>query len=257
MYYNNVGIHIYAIIAIIGLVVGKIVAWSNVRLPENKKIFSKDFFEENKKGLENNYIIMLITAVLYIAVLYKFGLQDNFFKNLDLIKFLILIPMLECAFFIDLKHRIIPNRLTLTIFETGLIVMFVYGLNNINVFKNMLLGMCTGAGIFLGITLLGGILSGKEAMGLGDVKYMGAVGIFFGPTSVLEITLLSFILAAISLIIIIPLRKFVYKTKDEYIPFGPFLVISTIACIFLKTNIIFTYFIAFCKGISNRILGIK
>ncbi len=247
MYYNNVGIHIYAIIAIIGLVVGKIVAWSNVRLPENKKIFSKDFFEENKKGLENNYIIMLITAVLYIAVLYKFGLQDNFFKNLDLIKFLILIPMLECAFFIDLKHRIIPNRLTLTIFETGLIVMFVYGLNNINVFKNMLLG----------ITLLGGILSGKEAMGLGDVKYMGAVGIFFGPTSVLEITLLSFILAAISLIVIIPLRKYIYKTKDEYIPFGPFLVISTIACVFLKTNIIFTYFIAFCKGISNRILGIK
>jgi prolipoprotein diacylglyceryltransferase len=50
MYYNNVGIHIYAIIAIIGLVVGKIVAWSNVRLPENKKIFSKDFFEENKKA---------------------------------------------------------------------------------------------------------------------------------------------------------------------------------------------------------------
>ncbi len=97
MYYNNVGIHIYAIIAIIGLVVGKIVAWSNVRLPENKKIFSKDFFEENKKGLENNYIIMLITAVLYIAVLYKFGLQDNFFKNLDLIKFLILIPKIGRA----------------------------------------------------------------------------------------------------------------------------------------------------------------
>lgn len=35
--------------------------------------------------------------------------------------------------------------------------------------------MVTGAGIFGAITLLGGIIAGKEAMGLGDVKFMGAV----------------------------------------------------------------------------------
>lgn len=125
MYYNNVGIHIYAIIALIGLIVGKFVAWCNIRLPENKKIFSEEFFEENKKGLKNNYIIMIITAALYVAVLYKIGLKDTFFKNLELIKFLILIPMLICTFFIDLKHRIIPNRLTLTIFEVR-IINYIY-----------------------------------------------------------------------------------------------------------------------------------
>lgn len=134
--------------------------------------------------------------------------------------------------------------------------MFVYGLNNINIFKNMFLGMIAGAGIFIAITLLGGILSGKEAMGLGDVKFMGAVGLFYGPTVISEITLLSFILAAISAIVIIPLRKFVLKTDDEYIPFGPFLVVSCVACIFLKSNVIFTTFMAFCKGISNLILGV-
>lgn len=117
MYYNNIGIHVYVLIAFLGLIVGKFVAWCNIRLPENKKIFSKEFFEENKKGLKNNYIIMILTAILYVAVLYKIGLQDTFFKNLELIKFLVLIPMLICTFFIDLKHRIIPNRLTLTIFE--------------------------------------------------------------------------------------------------------------------------------------------
>ena len=34
--------------------------------------------------------------------------------------------------------------------------------------------MVTGAGIFGAIALLGGIIAGKEAMGLGDVKFMGA-----------------------------------------------------------------------------------
>lgn len=120
----------------------------------------------------------------------------------------------------------------------------------------MLLGMLTGAGIFVLITLLGGILAGKEAMGLGDVKFMGAVGLFYGPTVIAEISLLSFILAALSAIIIVPVRKFILKTKDEYIPFGPFLVVSCIICIFLKSNVIFTTFMAFCKGISNMILGI-
>lgn len=200
---------------------------------------------------------MIIVSILYIAVLYKFGIKEGLFKNLELIKFLILIPMLISAFFVDLKHRIIPNRLTLTIFEAGLIIMFIYGLNNINVFKNMLLGMFTGAGIFILITVLGGILSGKEAMGLGDVKYMGAVGLFFGPTSITEISLLAFILAAISIIAIVPIRKFILKKEDEYIPFGPYLVIASIACVFLKTNIIFTAFLAFCKGISDFILGVN
>ena len=42
----------------------------------------------------------------------------------------------------------------------------IYGLNNINVAKDMLLGMIVGAGIFGIITVLGGIIAGKEAMGL-------------------------------------------------------------------------------------------
>ena len=47
----------------------------------------------------------------------------------------------------------------------------------------MLLGCVTGGGIFILITLLGGLIAGKEAMGLGDVKFMGAVRIVFWTNS--------------------------------------------------------------------------
>ena len=146
MYFNDVFILIYVVIGVIGLLVGKFVAWCNIRLPENKKIFSKEFFKANKEGLNGNYIFMLTIAVIYIALLYKFGIErDDIFKNLDLLKFLILAPMLILTLSIDIKHRIIPNRLSLTILEFGLILTFIYGITNVNMAKDYILGMLAGA----------------------------------------------------------------------------------------------------------------
>ena len=220
MYFNNVHIVFYLLIAVLGFAVGKFIAWCNECFPKEEKIFRKDFFKANKEGLENNYILMCITAIMYVALLYKFGIKNAIYQNLDLIKYLILTPMLISAFFVDLKHRIIPNRLNLTIFETGLIFVFLYGINNINIAKDMLFGMLTGAGIFVAITLLGGLIAGKEAMGFGDVKFMGAIGLYFGAGSIAEISLLAFCIAAV-LSIIILLIRFIMKKDDEYIPFGP------------------------------------
>jgi len=176
---NNVHILVYVVFGVIALFVGKLVAWMNIRLAEGEKVFSKDFFSANKEGLEKNYICMIIMVILYSCLLYKFGIGKTFMQNLDLIKFMILMPMLVSSFMIDLKHRILPNRLNLTMFQVGLIITFIYGINNMNIAKDMLLGSLTGAGIFGLITLLGGLIAGKEAMGLGDVKFMGAVRIIF------------------------------------------------------------------------------
>lgn len=120
------------------------------------------------------YITMFIIAFLYIGLLHTFKIQNTFFKNLDLIKFMVLTPMLVSAFIVDLKHRIIPNRLNMTIFECGILFTFIYGINNITVAKNMIFGLIVGAGIFIAITLLGGLIAGKEAMGLRRCKVYGS-----------------------------------------------------------------------------------
>ena len=255
MYFNDIHILGYVVIAAFGLIVGKLIAWSNIRLPEKKKIFSRDFFEENKKGIYCNYIFMIITAIMYVILLYKFGIKkDELLKNLDLIKYIFLIPMLILAFSIDIKNRIIPNRLNLTIFEIGLLFTFIYGITNVNMAKDYILGMFAGVAIFGIITLLGKLISGKEAMGLGDVKFIGALGLYFGVNSIAEISLLSFIVATIISIFILFIRLLILKTKDEYIAFGPFIAISAIICIFLPSGVIFDKFLFMCKLISNQIL---
>lgn len=167
---NNVHILVYVVFGIVGILVGKLVAWMNLRLPEEQKIFSKDFFVENKKGISGTYICMTLMAVLYVALLRRFGLGDTFLQNLDLIKFLVLMPMLLSSFMIDLKHRILPNRLNLTIFEIGLIFTFIYGIHNINLAKDMLLGMLVGAGIFGAITVLRRIDCWKRGNGTSEMS---------------------------------------------------------------------------------------
>ncbi len=254
MYFNNVHILGFVVIALIGLIVGKFIAWCNNRIPEKKKVFSKEFFKYNKEGLEYNYIFMIITAILYIALLYKFGIKkDDILKNLDLIRFLILIPMLILAFFIDFKHRIIPNRLNLTLFEFGLGITFIYGITNVNMAKDYIIGMIVGTVVFAALTLLGKIASGKEAMGVGDIKFVGALGLYFGMNSILEVTLLSFAIAAIFSIIILFIRL-LSKNKDKYISFGPFIALSAIICIFIPSGYIVDMFLLFCKTLSSKIL---
>ncbi len=243
MYINDVHIAYYLVAAILGLIVGELVNWANKRLPEYKKVISKDIITEYKMNFKPNYILMLLTAAIYVSLIYVYGIQETLIANFDLIKFIILTPMLLSAFVIDYKMQIIPNRLNLTIFEIGIIFAFLYGLSNVAITINMLLGILAGGGIFLLITLLGGIFYGKEAMGFGDVKLMGALGLYFGLSNIIIITLVSFLIGAILSIILLVTKL---KKSDEYIPFGPFIVIATFLSMYVPfeqiKNVLMTIF---------------
>ena len=235
MYINDTHIIFYIIIAFLGAIVGQFVDWMNKRLPEYKKVFTKEIFQEHKINPKANYKLMLITMALYLALLYRYGIQNTIIGNLNLIKYLVLTPMLLSAFIIDYKQQIIPNRLNLTIFEFGLIIAFLYGMSNVAITIDMLFGMIAGGGIFLIITLLGGLIFGKEALGFGDVKLMGALGLYFGFSNIIAIAIMSFLIGGILGIILIITK---IKKKDEYIPFGPFIVIATFISIFIPFNIL-------------------
>ncbi|MCI8272631.1 MAG: prepilin peptidase [Clostridia bacterium] len=235
MYINDVHIGYYLVAAIMGLAVGQFVDWMNRRLPEYKKVFSKEIFREYKINYKPNYILMAIMLIIYIALVYRYGIQNTFIGNLNLIKYLILAPMLVSAFVIDYKLLIIPNRLNLTMFEIGLVIAFLYGASNVAITIDMLFGMLAGGGIFLAITLIGGLIYGKEAMGLGDVKLMGALGLYFGLTNIIIIAMIAFLVGAIMGVILIVSK---IKKSDEYIPFGPFIVIATFVSIFVPFDIL-------------------
>ncbi|MCI8396198.1 MAG: hypothetical protein HFJ52_00375 [Clostridia bacterium] len=86
------------------------------------------------------------------------------------------------------------------------------------------------------ITLIGGLIAGKEAMGFGDVKFMGALGLYFGLANIITITLMAFLFAAIISIFLLVTK---IKKKSEYIPFGPFIVVACFIDMLVPFSIIF------------------
>lgn len=237
MYINDTNIIFYILASIIGLGIGQFVEWMNERIIENKKVFSKDILRKYKIDFKPNYILMIITSIIYTSLVYKFGVHDNFIENLTLIKYIILTPMLLSILVIDYKKQIIPNRINLTMFETGIIIAFLYGLSNVAITIDMILGMIAGIGCFLVIALIGYLIYGKDAMGIGDIKFIGALGLYFGFSNILSITIMSFLIGTILAIILIISKQ---KKINEYIPFGPFIVIAAFINIFVPFEIIIT-----------------
>ena len=195
------------------------------------------YFQEIFLDFKPNYILMIITSLIYVGLVYKFGIQNTLIGNLNLIKYIILTPMLLSAFVIDYKKRIIPNRLNLGIFEIGLVIAFLYGMSNVAITIDMLLGMITVVVIFLIIALIGKIFFEKDAMGFGDIKFIGALGLYFGLTNIISISIMAFLLGAIMGGILLVVKR---KKTNEYMSFGPFIVIAAFISIFVPFDIIVT-----------------
>lgn len=178
---------------------------------------------------------MILTSVIYISLLYIYGLEKELINNMELIQNLILTPFLLSVISIDRKLKIIPNRLVLTLLEIGIIFVFIYGMYDINVALNRLVGGLVGLAIFLAITLLANLISGSDTMGYGDVKFVGVLGLYFGMTEIMVLSVGSFILCAIISIVLMLFRKI---KMDESIPFGPFISFTAFILMFIPFNMI-------------------
>ena len=223
MYIHDVHILIYVAFAVAGAILGKLVDIINGRLLDEKKMFGRDFFTKNPER-KPNVFLPIINAAIYIALVYIYGIGHTLMQNITLIKYITLTPFLLSVFVIDYQEKIIPNRINLTIFELGILFVFLGGIFNINFAIDMVKGMIVSGGIFLLITLLGGLIAGKEAMGFGDVKLMTGLGLFFGFSQSIMLTLVAFLLGAVISIILIITKV---KKTSEYIPFGPFIVLAS------------------------------
>ena len=175
MYINNIHILYYVLFCILGVVSGQIAAWCIKRMPDHKKVLSKDIFKEFKV----NYILMIITVVIYLILLSIYGIKNEFLNNIELIKYTILTPMLITALVIDYKFQIIPNRLNLTIFEIGLGFAFIAGLYNLNLMTKALLGMAFGGRSIFNNNINWRACCRKRSYGLWRCKVHGSIRTIF------------------------------------------------------------------------------
>jgi leader peptidase (prepilin peptidase)/N-methyltransferase len=173
-------------------------------------------------------LVEFLTAVLYLLLFLRYGLQLVTFVYMFFCSALIIIT------FIDLKENIIPDVLSLPLLLLGFLMSFF--LKNLSPI-NSLLGILAGGGVLLLVAILGSFLFKKEAMGGGDIKLAAMVGAFLGWRLTLLSLFLSFFTGAIIGIVILIKNK----GESDPIPFGPFIALGTIIALFFGNSIINWY----------------
>jgi leader peptidase (prepilin peptidase) / N-methyltransferase len=196
-------------------------------------------------------LVELLNGLLYLWACAAFGLTGEAGMVMALCSALLVIT------FIDLDHQIIPDVITLPGMVIGLLAAplfmsaleppMAFGLGRLvpsagtylTGFVNSLAGLVLGAAPLFIIGWLWEKLRKVEAMGGGDVKYMGMVGSFLGWKGAFLTIMLGALTGSLVGMTLIAMKQ---HQVDKVIPFGPYLAFGTLLTLFYGAEIIDWYF---------------
>jgi leader peptidase (prepilin peptidase)/N-methyltransferase len=174
-------------------------------------------------------ILFLLTYIFVISNS-KFLISNEFLNPqflITLIYQLIVVSGFIVIFFMDLKYGLILDKILLPL--AVIISIFLFIINPSLLIINFICGVLALL-FFLLIALGFKFIRGKEGMGGGDIKLAFVLGLFLGFPDIIAALYLAFLTAAFAGIILILWTK--KNPKSAALPFGPFLILGTLACLF-------------------------
>ena len=174
-------------------------------------------------------LVEAANAAGYVLILAAFG------TTWTTVLYCVLFSALLVVTGTDLTHRIITNVVTVP----GIILGLVGASTVLPVGPvNALLGVLVGGGILWALAWASPYLFGKEGMGGGDIKLLAMIGAFLGWKPALLTIMIGSVAGSV---IGIGLIGFRFMKRDEYIPFGPFLVLGALVSMFFAQPLVAWY----------------
>ncbi len=187
----------------------------------------------------------LLMGLLFAGLYFRFA---GAFLGYNLTIFLLIyglgLAALVAIFFIDARTYLVPDKIVLP----GILLLLLLGLLNLVLHNDFganffiyspdigqfILGPIIGGGFFLLLVLI----SKEKWMGWGDVKLGTFIGLLLGWPLILVALFSAFILGSVFSLVLIALKK---KTRQDIIPFAPFLVCGFLVALFFGKYIIQWY----------------
>ena len=172
-----------------------------------------------KQPISIQYPIIEFTCGILTSLAYiKFGL------NLELIFILIFIFSLVALFWIDAKHQLLPDAITLPLITIGLVFNYPFGFVE---FTDALIGAAIGYLTLWSIFWIYKLIRKVDGLGYGDFKLVALLGAWFGWQS-LPILLLGASTQGIVYFLLL------IRDRSQVFAFGPFLIVTALAWLFTQ-----------------------
>ena len=165
-------------------------------------------------------LVELATALLFLACAWTFG------PTLQTVSAMLFCALLVALTGIDLDTQLLPDQLTLPLLWIGLL------LNIFGLFARLpdaVIGAAAGYLTLWSVYWLFKLITGREGMGYGDFKLLGALGAWFGWQALPMLLLVSSVVGAVVGIAILVVQK---KGRNTAIAFGPYLAIAGLITLF-------------------------
>jgi leader peptidase (prepilin peptidase)/N-methyltransferase len=169
-------------------------------------------------------VVMLVSAIACGAAGWRFG------ATRELIPGLVLAFALVGISSIDLRYRIIPDRITLPLAVAGLVLAAALRPSDL---PELLLA-AFAAGFFL---LVAALLS-PSGMGMGDVKLAFVLGLFVGRSVVIAV-IIGLIGPVVPMILLLP--RYGTRVRKLHLALGPFLALGGMVALLFGEDIISWY----------------
>ena len=178
-------------------------------------------------------VVEAVTGALFGAAPLAFGATLHAVVACALLAALVAITM------IDLERHIIPDVISLPGTLAGVLANLATGRVS---WKESVIGVVVGGGVFLTIALVGSWLAGQDAMGGGDIKLAAMLGAFLGW----KVLLFSLFVSALGGgILAAALMGSGLRGRKDPLPFGPFLAAGGAVGLFWGERMVRWYLSAF------------
>lgn len=184
-------------------------------IPVISWLFLKGKCSQCKSSISIRYpLVEATTALLSLVIAIQYGV------SIETLLLLILTWGLVCLTLIDFDHMLLPDQIVMPLLWLGLLVNIPATFVPIN---DAVIGAAVGYMSLFSVFWLFKLITGKEGMGHGDFKLFALFGAWIGWQLLPILILMASVVGAI---IGISLMLFKNHTREQAIPFGPYLAIA-------------------------------